>query len=48
MKEIKNPVTFLDYLANHLVSERIKHLEKRDLGYCMECNAPATEDCEHH
>ena len=23
-------------------------LSRKDLGYCMECNGPATRDCEHH
>jgi len=37
--EFKNNFNHVDYLLEE---------EKKDLGFCMECNAPATPDCEYH
>jgi len=46
---MKHPQILIQEEIQDLLSD-IKRLEQmqKDLGWCCECNAKATADCEHH
>ena len=44
--EFQNNENHVDFILESALKEA--SLKQQDLGYCIECNAPATIECAHH